>query len=214
MSDVTTVTAFGFWMLSALLLLSGLGALRRRRLLRMSIHTTLAMAALSVGALLLTVQMSLSGYRALTREEVAATILTEPLAPSRFRVEVHLAGGGMKTYEVAGDEIYLDAHILKWKSWANLLGLHTAYELDRVGGRYTAIGDERDKPRTIYSLTPSRPLDVFSLRQRYAALSPVVDAEYGSAVFFPVHYRMTLEVRVSTTGLMLRPVESAASLLR
>ena len=120
----------------------------------------------------------------------------------------------MKTYEVAGDEIYLDAHILKWKSWANLLGLHTAYELDRVGGRYTSIGDERDKPRTIYSLTPSRPLDVFSLRQRYAALSPVVDAEYGSAVFFPVHHRMTLEVRVSTTGLMLRPVESAASLLR
>jgi hypothetical protein len=212
--DLMTISALVFCLLGALLLLGGLAALRRRRLFRTSLHTVLAVASLSVGALLITVQVSLQGYRALTREEVAAIIRTEPLAPSRFRVEMQLINGNIKTYEIAGDEVYVDAHILKWKSWANLLGLHTAYELDRLGGRYTSIEDERIKPRTMFSLAPARPLDVFALRQRYAALSPLVDAEYGSAVFLPVHDRMTLEVRVSTSGLLLRPIESAFLLQR
>ena len=83
MNEVTTVTAFGFCVLGALLLVSGLGALRRRRLLRMSIHTALAMAALSVGALLITVQMSLSGYRALTREKRSRRPSGRSLLPHR-----------------------------------------------------------------------------------------------------------------------------------
>src|SRR6267378_2754935 len=38
----------------------------------------------------------------------------------------------MATYPISGDEIYVDARILKWHALANLLGLSTAYELDRV----------------------------------------------------------------------------------
>src|SRR2546427_1701905 len=37
--------------------------------------------------------------------------------------------------------------ILKWHALANLLGLSTAYELDRVGGRFRAIEQERATPR-------------------------------------------------------------------
>ena len=43
---------------------------------------------------------------------------------------------------MAGDQIYVDAHILKWTPAANLIGLHTAYELDRVAGRYDNIEQE------------------------------------------------------------------------
>jgi hypothetical protein len=152
---------------------------------------------LACGALFLTLQLSLQGYRALTREDLAATIQAEPVGPSQFRVTVHLANGQTESYWLAGDEVYVDAHILKWKPWANLLGLHTAYELDRIAGRYHRVEDERVRPRTVYQLTTDRLVDVFALRRHYGWLEPVVDAEYGSAAFFPTRERITIELRVS-----------------
>src|SRR5256886_7584076 len=94
---------------------------------------------------------------------------------------------------------YMDAHILKWHPWANLLGLHTVYELDRVAGRYNAVGDERTQPHTAYELARSKPVDLYSIARR-RLLGPLVDAEYGSATFVAATRPATFEVRVSTDG--------------
>jgi hypothetical protein len=99
----------------------------------------------------------------------------------------------------------VDARILKWHALANTLGLHTAYELDRVGGRYREIDKERATSRTLYALAQQKPVDLFDLRRRYAFLAPFFDAEYGSAAFVPVSEPAELELRVSTTGLLIRP---------
>jgi hypothetical protein len=107
-------------------------------------------------------------------------------------------------HELSGDQLYVDAHILKWKPWANLLGLHTAYDLDRVAGRYVSVDDERDRPRTVAVLGTPRAIDLFHLRRRHAWLSALVDAEYGSATFVDVQSVAVFEVRVSTTGLLVR----------
>ena len=112
--------------------------------------------------------------------------------------------GRQKTYSLGGDEIYVDAHILKWKSWANFIGLHTVYELDRISGRYHDIADERAKPRTVYALSGDRLIDLFTLRRRYTWLAPLVDAEYGSAAFIPARDQAMYELRISTTGLLFR----------
>jgi hypothetical protein len=45
---------------------------------------------------------------------------------------------------------------------------------------------------------------MFTLRRRYAWLAPVVDAEYGSAAFFPAQDRIVIELLVSNTGLLIR----------
>ena len=92
---------------------------------------------------------------------------------------------------------------------ANALGLRTAYELDRVGGRYRDVQRERTAPRTVYPLGDDRTVDLFDLRQRYAWLSPLLDAEYGSATFVSVPRPAELEVRVSTSGLLMREARSA-----
>src|SRR5207245_9850808 len=97
-----------------------------------------------------------------------------------------------------------DAHILKWKPLANLHGLHTAYELDRIAGRYRAIEQERSAVRTVQSLGRERPVDLFGLRQRYEFLAPLLDAEYGSATFVPVTRPAALELRVETRGRVMR----------
>jgi hypothetical protein len=132
-----------------------------------------------------------------------------PLAPQRFEATFQIPERPEMTFELAGDEIYVDARVLKWTPTANVFGLHTAYELDRVTGRYMDIDKERSMERTVYPLGEAKPVDLFGLRRRYAVLAPFVDAEYGSGSFVPVTKPAEFEVRVSTTGLLIREVPGA-----
>ncbi len=151
----------------------------------------------------------MQGYRALTREEVAARLVVRPLGPQRFSATFQIPGRPEAIYyELAGDAIYVDAHILKWKPVVNVLGLHMAYELDRVAGRYDDLDQERSAVRTVHTLTPERRVDLFRLRTRYAFLAPLLDAEYGSGTFVRVTKAAEFEVRVSTTGLLIREATS------
>lgn|SRR5690242_925753 len=180
-------------------------ALRTRRPITALVRVLAGIVFLLVGVLLVTISVGLRGYQALTFEEVAATVKTEPLGPQRFRATITLPDKRLAMYELDGDAFYIDAHILKWRPWANILGLHTAYELDRVAGRYNAIADEQSKPHTAYSLAKGTPVDVFFLARR-TLLGALVDAEYGSAAFIAGNKPAEYEVRVSTTGLLMRPV--------
>ena len=182
----------------------GSAALRRRRPFRFASHLLLALLMLSLGGLFATVAVATQGYRALTREEVAVVVTTRPTGPQRFDAAFHFPDGREASYSLAGDEFYVDAHILKWKPVANLVGLHTGYELDRVAGRYLDLEDERGAVRTVFSLGRERPVSLFKLRRRYALLAPLLDAEYGSATFVPAGELARYEVRVSTSGLMVR----------
>jgi hypothetical protein len=159
-----------------------------------------------LAALCGTISIGIRGYSALTQEVLAATIKTDPLGPSHFRATVTLADGRLHMFDLAGDAVYVDAHILKWRPIVNLLGLHTAYELDRIAGRYRALGDEQTQARTVYSIARAKPIDVFDLARRYWLLRPLVDAEYGSATFINAGEPATYEVRVSTTGLLVRRI--------
>lgn len=198
------VAASAFAAFGVILLIAGFFALLRLRVLRFLVRTLLGLLLISLAALSGAVAFGIQGYRALTREEVAARIAVRPLAPQRFAAIVRYPDGRKQSFELSGDEIYVDAHILKWKPVANLIGLHTAYELDRIAGRFQAIEQERSAPRTVYRLGEERPIELFQLRQRYAFLAPLYDAEYGSATFVPVKAPAELEVRVSTSGLLVR----------
>jgi hypothetical protein len=180
-------------------------ALRARRPLSALIRGLSGLVFLLLAALLGTITVGVQGYKALTLEQVAATVKTEPIAPQRFRATITLPDNRLAMYEIAGDAFYVDAHILKWHSWANILGLNTAYELDRVAGRYNDIAAERTQPHTVYSLAHHKPFDLFFVARR-TLLSAAVDAEYGSAAFIAGNKPAEYEVRVSTTGLLLRPV--------
>ena len=178
-------------------------AARERHWLGGTIRGLVALLLLALAALAATLMVGLQGYRALTFEELAATVRTEPVAPQRFRATIILPDHRLAMYELAGDAFYLDAHILKWHPWANLLGLHTVYELDRVAGRYNAVADERTQPHTAYELARSKPVDLYLMARR-RLLGPLVDAEYGSATFVSARQPTELELRISTSGLLFR----------
>lgn len=196
--------AVALGVLGAILVINGIAALLRARPARFALHTLAGLLLVSLGMLAGAVAAGIHGYQALTREDVAARLSVRPSGKQRITATIRYPDGREASYELAGDEIYVDAHILKWKPMANLLGLHTAYELDRIAGRFRSIEQERSAARTVYSLGRERVVDLFELRQRYAFLEPLLDAEYGSATFTAVTRPAELELRVSATGLLMR----------
>jgi hypothetical protein len=201
-----TLAALLFGLLGLVLVASGLISLLRWRPLRFALRTLLGLLFVSLGVISGGIAIGMQGYRALTREEVAARVSVRPVGPQRFEARFRIPDRPEMIVELAGDQIYVDAHILKWTPMANMLGLHTAYELDRVAGRFDDIRQERSAERTIFPLGDEKAVDLFGLRRRYTALAPLLDAEYGSGTFVPVKRRATFEVRVSTTGLLIREV--------
>ena len=208
-SPLVLVMAAGA-VLSAVLIVAGLAAIRRRRWIGTMAAMTLALLSLALASLAGTVSVAMRGYQALTREVVAATVVTQPTGPDRFTATFTFPDGRQERFELSGDAVYVDAHIVKWHPWANVLGLHTAYQLDRVGGRYDRIEDELRKPRTIFALSPAKPVDLFQVARSLAFLGGVVDAEYGSATFISAREPRQLELRISTTGLLFRSADRDA----
>lgn len=202
-----TFAAIVFGVAGAILLFGGIAALMRARPLRFALRTLSGLLMIACALLAIGLAIGLQGYQAFSREEPAARLTVKPLGPQRFAATMFFLDGREVTYELAGDEVYVDAHILKWHPYANLLGLHTAYELDRLGGRYRGIEQERSASRTIHSLSQDKPIDLFALRQRHEFLAPLVDAQYGSAAFVPADGAAEFDVLVSTTGLLMRKVE-------
>jgi hypothetical protein len=190
--------------LGLILVLAGLTALFGLHPLRFMTRTLLGLLLIALGVLEATITLGVQGYRALTQEELAARISIKPYAPQRFSAKLRFPDGQEASYSLSGDEIYVDARILKWHPLVNMIGLSTAYELDRIGGRYRDLEQEKSAPRTLYSLGKEKPVDLFALRKRFPFLEHFVDAQYGSAAYVPAE-PADLDLRVSTTGLLIRP---------
>jgi hypothetical protein len=204
-SPALLAVAIGFASLGLVFVVASWRALRRGRVPSFGVRTLSALLFAALAALCFVLVAATQGYRALTREDVACEVKVEPAGAQAFVARFLFPDGREVVHRLAGDQLYVDAHILKWKPLANVLGLHTSYELDRVGGRYSSLEDEQAKPRTVFSLARQKRLDLFQLRKRHARLGLLVDTEYGSATFVDVRSPTSLEVRVSTTGLLVRP---------
>ncbi|MFZ5557537.1 MAG: hypothetical protein ACOZDY_12605 [Pseudomonadota bacterium] len=204
MDNSVAFVAVALAFVALLSLFLAVAALFRRRPLRSFTALLVSLLLFTAAGLLAALTVATIGYKALTREETAALIAVTPTGPQRFEAWVRFADGSERRFELAGDEVYVDAHILKWTPTANLFGLHTAYELSRIAGRYHRLEDERSAPRTVHSLAAEKPIDLFRLRRRYAFLAPLVDAEYGSATFILADRPAQFELRVSATGLLIR----------
>ena len=208
MSDPLIIAAIVFILLCIIFLFAFIASLRKKRFFGAVRNFTFAFLMLTLSLLFGTISISIQGYNTLTREELAARVEIFPVSKQIFIARITFPDSSEKQFKLEGDEFYIDAHILKWKSLANLFGLHTYYELDRVAGRYTDIDDETNKNRTVYSIAEDKLIDAFDLRFKYPFLSFLVDAEYGSASFIATNEHKNLKIMVSTTGLLIRDEEN------
>ncbi len=204
MPDLLVLIAIIFALLAAIGLIAAIRALKARKWIGMAVGLTLALLMLSLSALFSTISISIQGYRALTKEELAAVVKVVPTDRQKFTARFTFPDQTTQVFSLAGDQLYVDAHILKWKPLANLFGLHTSYELDRVAGRYADLHDELHGVRTVYALSRDKAVDLFHLRRRFMALSPLVDAEYGSATYIGSDKAAEFKIMVSSSGLLIR----------
>lgn len=202
--DPLILVALLFALLALVAWTLALRAFRGKRRLGGSVATLTGLLFLALGALCATISVATRGYHALAREEVAATVETRPTGERSFQAVFHFPDGSSRSFRLKGDQVYVDARILKWEPVVNVLGLHTAYHLDRVSGRYLTVEEERTEPRTVHSLRPDTPVDMFELVEGVPFLHLLVDAEYGSGTFLEVDRPARLEIRVSTSGLLIR----------
>jgi hypothetical protein len=204
--QILTGIALGFAAVGLLFLAFAASAWKKGRWVGAIGRTGGSALFLSLGALSATLGASIQGYRGLTQEEVALTVTTVPTGPRAFQAYLQFPDGRDTTLHVLGDQLLVDAHILKWHYLGNVLGYRTHYELDRLTGRYIDIEAERTMERTVHSLKTEKPVDLFDLARRHVWLRFLVDTEYGSATYIEVRRPARFEVRVSTTGLLVREV--------
>lgn len=204
MPDLLVIIAVLFALLSVAFFIACTIALKKRKIIGTVMNFTVTLLMLSLSLLCGTISIATQGYRALTHEELAAIVEIKTTGHQRFKTRFRFPDNSESEFELAGDELYVDAHILKWKPFANIFGLKTVYELNRVAGRYSSLENERTKPRTVFALSRDKPIDMFDLIRKYKFLAPFLDAEYGSATFISVSKAAKIKVMVSTTGLLIR----------
>ena len=207
-----TVTApiILFALVGILCLFAAVRSIRRRRVFGGVLigATALVLILLSVVAAL--IAANLLTYQRLSFEQPAGELQLTRTGDREFNAVLTYPSGEHANFALRGDEWQIDARVLKWHAFANLVGFDSAYRLDRIGGRYTRLEDERSQPRSVYSLNQPQRIDLWDLVHRYHSWVPWMDALYGSATFLPMADGALYEIKVSQSGLVARPLNQAA----
>ena len=208
-TDAIAITLAGFGLI---LLVLAVQRLRRARYVAAGSTALFGLLFLAIAGGFFVVALNLRTYSRLTYEQPVAELVFEARGPQNFQAIVtQIPSGSLQILQVNGDEWQLDARILKWRSWANLLGLNAQYRLERFSGRYRDIEQERTAPRSVYPLADNPGVDVWSLAAKGSKWVPFVDAVYGSATYLPMANGARYQVTLSQSGLLARPLNDAAS---
>ena len=207
---IFTAIIVAFALLGLLFLIASVRRLRHRRLLSGMAHgaTAIIIALACICAAL--IGLNLLTYQRLSVEQPAGELQLTSTGDKQFSGVLSYPGGEKTTFALSGDEWQVDARLLKWTAFANLLGFDAAYRLERISGRYTHIEDERAAPRTVYELASPGRIDPWELAHRYHRFVPWVDAMYGSATYLPMSDGALYAIAVSQSGLVARPLNQAA----
>ena len=206
-----TITSIVIGTIALMLCLVGILKLSKKLLMSSVRYEITGLVLLSVAVMLFLVSSNIHTYERLVYEQPIANISFYQISPQHFSVQLkQLESGENWFYELRGDEWQIDAQILTWKGYANLLGLDSYYRLHRLSGRYTDIEQERTAPRTVHGLTEEQRIDLWSYANEYRNWLSMVDATYGSAVFLPMNDRAKYSVSISRNGLVARPDNAIA----
>ena len=145
---------------------------------------------IAIAISLLWLAFLIQSYLGLTGEikvaQVHATALAN--APHQMSVELILYDdkgnvASDKTYLMQGDEWMLQGDIVKFPTWANILGLHTGYKLTRFEGRYDNINMERTAPHFAIELNGGDDGFFQAVNTHPTWYGWLAEAYYGNAVF-------------------------------
>lgn len=184
--------------------------LRRGRVLRATGSAGIGMATAALATASIMFFISYLGYQRLTAEQLVAAIEFSQAAPEEYTARVMIRGELDRLLPMRGNEWQMDARILTWQPPATILGLDPVYELERLSGRYSSVDRERSEPRTVHDLAGERALDLWSFARRFPAITPGIDAFYGTATYLPMADGARFQISLSRDALLARPANDAA----
>jgi hypothetical protein len=197
-------------LLGLLFFVAAIRRLRRRRVMGGMAHGAAALIFLLAAGCAVLIGTNLRSYQRLSYEQPAAELQLARAGERQFDAVLSYPDGERANFPLRGDEWQVDARVLKWHAFANLVGFDAAYRLERISGRYSNLEDERTQPRTVYELHSPGRIDPWQLVHRYRSWVPWMDALYGSATFLPMADGALYEIKVSQSGLVARPLNQAA----
>lgn len=209
MNALLAITAV-FTLIAVAFVLTTLRHLFRGRMLRASGSFAGGVAFAAAGFAGMALLSSLQSYEQLTDEVVVAEIEFSEQAPDEYTARLMIDGRLDQFLPMQGDEWQIDARVVTWKPPATILGLDPLYRLERLSGRYSDVERERSEPRTVHSLAEDRALDIWNLARQHPALTPGIDAYYGTATYVPMADGARYEVSLSRDALIARPLNDAA----
>jgi len=168
----------------------------------------IVLVTLAVGSV--GVLINLYTYQTLTAEQPVGTLSFEKFAEREYVATLDTGSGQSRQFTVFGDECQMDARILKWHYFANLIGFDTLYRLDRISGRYKDVAAESTQKRSVYALVEDPGIEIWALINRFNEHLPWIDAVYGNAVFLPMQQGAAFRITMTGSGLIARPENAAA----
>jgi len=194
--------------LSLVFLISALKRFMRGKPLTASIQGLSGLSLCLASLLFLSIAANLISYDRLTYEQDIAQLKFTQLGEQQFQVEIAYQNEkNPDVFLISGDEWQMDARIIKWHGWAQLLGLNAQYRLERFSGRYSDIEEELKKQRSVYALASKDEIDYWKLINDYKKWLPWVDAYYGSATYLPMSDNASYSVSLTQSGLIARSLD-------
>lgn len=212
--------------IGGLILVAGLASLFKRQILSGVFGTATGAGLVAVGLCAALLGQNVQTYSRLSYERPVASLSVRQLAPQYFEATVTQPAtddlpARTAVYPVNGDQWRMEAQVLKWKPWANVIGLDSQYRLDRLSGRYQDIDQERTGARSVHALYSEGPgtvgpvqtpwtFSAWNVARKYRRYIDAVDTLYGSAAYMPMADGGTYEVWITQSGLIARPTNEAA----
>ena len=207
---ITTMLSAVLALIGLLFLVRGVRQFRRRRPVAGAFSGASGLVLLLVAACAGLIGFGLQGYQRLSYERPVAELQLTQTGERQFNGVLKYPSGMSQEFALQGDEWQIDARVLSWNAFVNVIGFDAAYRLERLGGRYGKIEDERSAARTVYALNPPAPIDLWEIARRYREWAPWVDAFYGSATYVPMADGALYGVKLTQSGLRARPLNQAA----
>jgi len=188
---------------------------RRRRLGRASSNGLGSGICFLLGGLGLSLAFNLYAYQRLTYEQPVATLTCRQAGGESssdvFRVHLARAQAPDRTFRVVGQSWQLSARVLKWRAWANLIGLDARYQFNRLSGRYESAQQAIRKRHTVYELNDrGGGLSAWATVHWLNTWLPLIDTRYGSAVYMPMANGARYKVALTQSGLVARAANAEA----
>jgi len=214
MSSLSIICVFLAILFVALVMRSW-SRIKERKWMRASLYAVPTLITVLSLFFLLLIVSNLATYQRLTYERELLQISIGQIADQQFEVRLDYLDPDLDRMSqmllVKGDEWRLEARILKWHGWANLIGLDSFYQLDRLSGRYRNIEQAGSQLPTVHDLSnKDRGINLWQLKRLMKSNLPILDAYYGQAVFLPLQHAAVFKISINQSGLIARPANEIA----